>query len=142
MVRLLVMFVVVIAVVIMLINPAKAEDVDIVIDISDQTMYVETPFDYFEWNVSTGRKGYRTPTGVYQPYLLKKMHYSSKYENAPMPHSIFFYGGYAIHATEAINKLGSPASHGCIRLHPKNARWLFRLVQEYGAENTTIYIQD
>jgi lipoprotein-anchoring transpeptidase ErfK/SrfK len=105
-------------------------------------MYVETPFDYFEWNVSTGRKGYRTPTGVYQPYLLKKMHYSSKYDNAPMPHSIFFYGGYAIHATEAINKLGSPASHGCIRLHPKNARWLFRLVQEYGAENTTIYIQN
>jgi lipoprotein-anchoring transpeptidase ErfK/SrfK len=59
-----------------------------------------------------------------------------------MPHSIFFHGGYAIHATDAINKLGRPASHGCIRLHPRNARWLFRLVKDYGADNTTIYIQD
>jgi lipoprotein-anchoring transpeptidase ErfK/SrfK len=59
-----------------------------------------------------------------------------------MPHSIFFHGGYAIHATDAINKLGRPASHGCIRLHPRNARWLFQLVKDYGAGNTTIYIQN
>ena len=122
--------------------PAYAEDLTIVVDISDQTMYVETPTDYFEWDVSTGRKGYRTPTGIYQPYRLAKMHYSRKYDNAPMPHSIFFNGGYAIHATDAINKLGRPASHGCVRLHPKNARWLFQLVKDYGTENTTIYIQE
>lgn len=122
-------------------SKANAE-VDIVVDISDQTMYVETPLDAYEWPVSTGRTGHRTPTGVFQPYMMKKMHYSSKYENAPMPNSIFFYGGYAIHATNAVNRLGSPASHGCVRLHPQNAKWLFRMIQEYGKENTFIYIQD
>ena len=120
---------------------ARAE-VDIVIDVSDQRMYVETPFDFYEWDVSTGRKGFSTPRGIYQPYLLKPMHYSSKYENAPMPNSIFFHGGYAIHATEAINNLGRPASHGCVRLHPQNARWLYQLVKEYGKENVFIIVQD
>jgi lipoprotein-anchoring transpeptidase ErfK/SrfK len=133
---------IVIAAIFMLVTGAKAEEVTIVVDISDQTMHVETPTDYFEWDVSTGRKGFSTPRGIYQPYYLTKMHYSSKYNNAPMPHSIFFHGGYAIHATDAINKLGRPASHGCIRLHPRNARWLFRLVKDYGADNTTIYIQN
>jgi lipoprotein-anchoring transpeptidase ErfK/SrfK len=120
---------------------ARAE-VDIVIDVSEQRMYVETPIDYYEWDVSTGRKGYSTPRGIYQPYLLKPMHYSSKYENAPMPNSIFFHGGYAIHATEAINNLGRPASHGCVRLHPQNARWLYQIVKEYGKENVFIIVQD
>ena len=120
---------------------ARAE-VDIVIDVSDQRMYVETPFDFYEWDVSTGRKGFSTPRGIYQPYLLKPMHYSSKYENAPMPNSIFFHGGYAIHATEAINNLGRPASHGCVRLHPQNARWLYQIVKEYGKENVLIIVQD
>ena len=138
----LMVVVVVAAIFILLTDKAKAEEVTIVVDVSEQTMYVETPTDYFEWDVSTGRKGFSTPRGIYQPYYLTKMHYSSKYNNAPMPHSIFFHGGYAIHATDAINKLGRPASHGCIRLHPRNARWLFRLVKDYGADNTTIYIQD
>jgi lipoprotein-anchoring transpeptidase ErfK/SrfK len=120
---------------------AKA-DVYITISKSDQVMYVETPDATFRWKVSTGRKGYTTPSGEFQPYLLKQMHYSSKYENAPMPHSIFFHGGYAIHATNDLNRLGRPASHGCIRLHPKNARWLFRLVKDYGSENTYIQIID
>ena len=98
--------------------------------------------DFYEWDVSTGREGYSTPRGIYQPYLLKPMHYSSKYENAPMPNSIFFHGGYAIHATEAINNLGRPASHGCVRLHPQNARWLYQIVKEYGKENVFIIVQD
>ena len=68
------------------------------------------------------------------------MHYSSKYDNAPMPNSIFFHGGYAIHATYDIKRLGRPASHGCIRLSPQNARWLFQLVKDYGKENTFIEI--
>ena len=121
---------------------AKAEDVNIIVDISEQTMYVETPMESYAFEVSTGRKGYRTPTGVFQPYLLKRMHYSKKYDNAPMPNSIFFHGGYAIHATDAVNNLGRPASHGCIRLHPQNARWLYHLVNEFGKEATTIYIQE
>lgn len=122
-----------------MVGVAKAE-VFITVDKSKQEMIVETPTDTFRWDVSTGRKGYTTPSGNYQPYMLRSMHYSRKYDNAPMPHSIFFHGGYAIHATDAINKLGRPASHGCIRLHPKNARWLFRLVGEYGKENTFIRI--
>lgn len=121
---------------------AKAEDVIITVDVSDQIMLVETPTDYYEWNVSTGRKGYNTPRGVFQPYHMAKMHYSRKYDNAPMPNSIFFHGGYAIHATDAVNNLGRPASHGCIRLHPQNAKWLYRIVSEYGKENTTILIVD
>jgi lipoprotein-anchoring transpeptidase ErfK/SrfK len=120
---------------------ARAE-VDIIIDMSEQKMYVETPLEFHVWDVSTGRKGFSTPRGVYQPYLIKTMHYSSKYNNSPMPHSIFFHGGYAIHATDAINKLGRPASHGCVRLHPKNAKWLYRIVREYGKENVFIVVQD
>jgi lipoprotein-anchoring transpeptidase ErfK/SrfK len=122
-----------------MVTMANAE-VHITVVRSEQVMYVDTPQGSFVWDVSTGRKGFTTPLGKYKPYLLKKMHYSSKYENAPMPHSIFYHGGYAIHATEAVGKLGRPASHGCIRLHPRNARWLFRMVADYGKDNTFIRI--
>lgn len=118
---------------------ARAE-LFITVDISQQRMYVETPTDEYVWKISTARKGYVTPIGLYQPYLLKTMHYSSKYENAPMPNSIFFHGGYAIHATYDVKNLGRPASHGCVRLSPQNAKWLFRLVGEYGKENTFIEV--
>ena len=122
------------------VSPAMA-DLNITVDLSDQVMIVDTPGEgYAVWDVSTGRKGKGTPTGYYQPYLLKKMHYSSKYNNAPMPYSIFFEGGYAIHGTNAIQKLGMKASHGCVRLHPDNARLLFHLVNTYGKENTHIEI--
>lgn len=123
----------------MIATGAKA-DVFITVVKSEQRMYVETPTDYYEWNVSTARKGYNTPEGTYQPYLLKSMHYSSKYDNAPMPNSIFFHGGYAIHATYDVKNLGRPASHGCIRLSPQNARWLFQIVKDYGKDNTYIEI--
>ena len=142
MAKFLVMVCVVIAAIFMLLTSNARAEVDIVIDVSEQKMYVETPLEIYEWDVSTGRKGYSTPRGIYQPYMLKPMHYSSKYDNAPMPHSIFFHGGYAIHATEAINNLGRPASHGCVRLHPQNARWLYRIVKEYGKENVFIVVQD
>lgn len=121
--------------------PAIAE-VNITVDLSEQIMIVNVPDidGYTVWDVSTGKKGNGTPTGYYQPYLMKKMHYSSKYDNAPMPYSVFFHGGYAIHATDAITKLGSRASHGCVRLHPKHAKILFRLITHYGKENTHIEI--
>ncbi len=61
------------------------------------------------------------------------MHRSRKYNNAPMPHSIFFHGGYAIHATTEVAKLGRPASHGCIRLSKANAAKLFEMVKADGA---------
>ncbi len=147
MAKFFVMVTVMIAAIFMIVTGAKAgaepygeHEVIIRIDKSDQKMYVETPTDYFEWDVSTGRKGFRTPVGVFQPYLVKKMHYSSKYNNAPMPHSIFFLGGYAIHGTNDLKRLGSPASHGCIRLHPQNARWLYQIVNNYGKYNTYIEI--
>ena len=139
MTKFFVMLAVMAAAIFMLATGAKA-GVFITVDKSEQRMYVETPDATFIWDVSTGRKGYTTPSGSFQPYLLRPMHYSSKYNNAPMPHSIFFYGDYAIHATSETNKLGRTASHGCVRLHPKNARWLFRLVKDYGKDNTYIRI--
>lgn len=111
------------------------------IDISSQTMTVsENGRVLYSWKVSTGRSPYRTPRGTFRPIRMHKMWYSRKYDNAPMPHSIFFYGGYAIHGTNAVNSLGRPASHGCVRLHPSNARTLYNLVQARGAGRTKIVL--
>jgi lipoprotein-anchoring transpeptidase ErfK/SrfK len=85
------------------------------------------------WAVSTGRRGFGTPSGVYHPQRLARTWFSKKYYNSPMPHSIFFNGGYAIHGSYEIRRLGGPASHGCVRLHPANAATLFGLVQRHGA---------
>jgi lipoprotein-anchoring transpeptidase ErfK/SrfK len=111
------------------------------IDLSRQVMTISIDgYTYARWPVSTGRSGYSTPTGSYRPYLLRRMHYSSKYENSPMPHSVFFRGGYAIHGTQYVKRLGRRASHGCVRLHPSNAARLYRLVLMHGFDNTRIRI--
>ncbi|MCG5236473.1 L,D-transpeptidase [Xanthobacter oligotrophicus] len=94
----------------------------------------------YSWLVSTARRGYVTPTGVYRPQRLYREYYSRKYYNSPMPYSIFYSGGFAIHGSYAVNQLGGPASHGCIRLHPGNAATLYSLVQSYGPGNTRIVI--
>jgi hypothetical protein len=113
-------------------GPALAVTIDI--DIPSQRMLVTTAAgETMTWPVSTARKGFVTPPGSYTPYSLQKMHYSRKYDMAPMPHSIFFHEGYAIHGTGSLAQLGRPASHGCIRLAPANAAKLFRLVQLEGA---------
>jgi lipoprotein-anchoring transpeptidase ErfK/SrfK len=96
----------------------------------------------FEWKVSTAGKGYVTPTGAWKPYRMHEMWYSKKYDNAPMPHSVFFTGGYAVHATPHVKRLGQPASHGCIRLSPKNAEEFYTLVKVFGQHNTNIVIVD
>jgi lipoprotein-anchoring transpeptidase ErfK/SrfK len=93
----------------------------------------------FIWKVSTGRQGYRTPTGAWNPTWLSRDHWSKTYD-APMPFAVFFTGGYAIHATDAVAKLGQPASHGCIRLAKDNAAMFFELVKTYGKANTKIVI--
>jgi lipoprotein-anchoring transpeptidase ErfK/SrfK len=112
------------------------------IDLSRQVMTVTVGGAvYARWPVSTGRGGYSTPSGSFRPYLLKRMHYSRKYDNSPMPHSVFFRGGYAIHGTQYIKRLGRPASHGCVRLHPSNAAKLYRLVLRHGFGNTRIRIR-
>jgi hypothetical protein len=86
----------------------------------------------YRFAVSTGRAGYGTPSGTYHPQRLAASWFSKLYYNSPMPHSIFFHGGYAIHGSYEINRLGGPASHGCIRLHPTNAAALFELVKNEG----------
>lgn len=118
-------------------TPALAET-NITISKSHQMMQVDTDEGSYHWPVSTARRGYVTPTGTFHPYSLQPMHYSKKYDNAPMPHSIFFSGGYAIHATPHISNLGRPASHGCVRLHPANAATLYDIVKH--DPNTTIRI--
>ena len=111
------------------------------IDLSAQAMTVTVDgVHYATWRVSTARRGYHTPIGSFRPYLLKRMHYSSKYENSPMPYSVFFRGGYAIHGTGYVKSLGRPVSHGCVRLHPRNAATLYRLVRSYGMSSTRIVI--
>jgi lipoprotein-anchoring transpeptidase ErfK/SrfK len=113
------------------------------IDISSQVMTVsQDGYILYSWSVSTAGRGYHTPRGNYRPTRMAKMWYSRKYDNAPMPNSIFFKGGYAIHGTNHLKSLGRPASHGCVRLHPSNAQILYRLVQEYGPGNTRIVLTD
>jgi hypothetical protein len=85
------------------------------------------------WAVSTGRRGFGTPSGTFYPQRMARMWFSRKYYNSPMPYSIFFSGGYAIHGSYEIRRLGGPASHGCVRLHPANAAALFALVQRHSA---------
>ena len=90
------------------------------------------------WPVSTARGGYVTPTGSYRVGLMAPMWRSRKYHNSPMPHAMFFRGGYAIHGTYAVGHLGRPASHGCIRLAPGNAAALYGLTQAYGGTRVVI----
>ena len=118
-------------------TPAAAET-NITISKSHQLMQVDTDGETYQWRVSTARKGYYTPTGIFHPCSLQLMHYSKKYDNAPMPHSIFFSGGYAIHATPHVGNLGRTASHGCVRLHPNHAAALYEIVKH--DPNTTIRI--
>jgi hypothetical protein len=109
--------------------------VDINIDLTSQTMIVHSGAgETFVWPISSGRAGYATPRGAFRPRALYAMVHSAKYGNAPMPHSIFFYGQYAIHGTTAVGNLGRPASHGCVRISPGNAATLFAMVQRQGAE--------
>jgi lipoprotein-anchoring transpeptidase ErfK/SrfK len=84
----------------------------------------------YRWPVSTGRWGYNTPNGSYRPQWLARKWFSRKYDWSPMPYSIFFNEGYAIHGSYEVSRLGRPASHGCIRLHPANASVLFALVKD------------
>lgn len=121
-------------------TPAQAI-VLVQIDKSSQTMTVSVDgMPRYNWPVSTGRNGYGTPSGIFHPQSMARSWFSRRYYNSPMPHSIFFYHGFAIHGTTEISRLGGPVSHGCVRLHPANAATLFALVQREGPRNTTIEI--
>jgi hypothetical protein len=104
--------------------------VSITVDKSRQRLTVAVDgVPRYEWPVSTARWGYNTPNGTYHPQRLERSWYSRKYDMSPMPYSIFFAGGYAIHGSYEVSHLGRPASHGCIRLSPAHAATLFALVQ-------------
>ncbi len=111
------------------------------VDLSEQKMRVYIDGHLIHtFAVSTARRGYITPVGDYQPEWLDRYHRSKKYHNSPMPWSVFFHDGYAVHGTTAVRSLGRPASHGCVRLHPENAKIFFKLVQAVGKQNVQIAV--
>jgi len=119
--------------------PAAAEVV-VTVDKATQRMTVMVDgSERYTWAVSTGLAG-GPPTGTFRPERLERNWHSHLFGMAPMPHSIFFRGPYAIHGTTAVSRLGQRASHGCVRLHPENAATLFSLVQQQGPANTRIMI--
>jgi len=120
--------------------PARAGVVAI-IDLSAQQMTVKVDgVVRHRWPISTARRGYRTPTGTFRPQSMKVRHYSTLYHGSPMPYSIFFHGNFAIHGTYEIRNLGRRASHGCVRLHPANARTLFELIRKRGLGDAKIVV--
>jgi lipoprotein-anchoring transpeptidase ErfK/SrfK len=119
-----------------------ASKVLVIIDKPTQKMkvYVDD-VELYSWKVSSGLPGHATPSGAYTASSMNEIWYSKEWDDAPMPHAIFFTkDGHAIHATEETKKLGRPASHGCVRLAPENARSLFALVKEKGLQNTEIVL--
>lgn len=125
-----------------LVSTAASAGVVISIDKSVQQMSVSVDgVRRYTWPVSTGRTGYATPSGAYTPFRLEEDHYSKEWDDAPMPHSIFFTPkGHAIHGSFETKRLGTAASHGCVRLAPKNAATLFALVREEGLGNTKVVL--
>ena len=122
-------------------TPAGAERVEVRVSIEKQRMEVfHEGRKIHEWKVSTAKTPKVTPQGSWKPEFLSRDHRSSLYNNAPMPWAVFYDGNYAIHGTNAIKRLGKPASHGCIRLHPDNARILFRMIRAEGMENARVTV--
>ncbi|MBL8585067.1 MAG: L,D-transpeptidase [Rhizobiaceae bacterium] len=121
--------------------PGQAASLVANISLSSQTMtVVQNGRIIHRWPVSTARRGYVTPRGSWQPTRMHRMWYSRKYDNSPMPYSVFYHGGYAIHGTNYVKRLGTPASHGCVRLHTANAATFYSLVQQAGRGNTRIVV--
>jgi len=122
---------------------ALASKVDIIINKVSQKMTVKVDGDTeYVWPVSTGAAGYETPGGTYRPFRMEAEHFSKEWDDAPMPHSIFFTGqGHAIHGSFHVKSLGRRASHGCVRLAPDNAAILYDLVQKNGMSNTSISLR-
>jgi lipoprotein-anchoring transpeptidase ErfK/SrfK len=124
-----------------LVGLATAARADVVIHIDNSAQRMRVYRDgalAYVWKVSTARPGYWTPPGSYYVQRMHRMWYSRKYDMSPMPYSLFFYGGFAIHGTYSIRQLGRPASHGCVRLHPANARALYGLVGSYGGARVLV----
>jgi L,D-transpeptidase catalytic domain len=124
----------------LLASGAAQAKVAIAVDKDNQAMTVAVDgVERYHWPVSTGIPSYETPNGSFRTFRMEEDHYSKEFDDAPMPHAIFFTRiGHAIHGTDSANRLGSPASHGCVRLSRANAATLYALVQEQGVLNTTV----
>jgi hypothetical protein len=120
-----------------------ATTVQITINKVSQKMTVKVDGETeYVWPVSTGARGYETPSGKYRPFRMEEDHFSKEWDDAPMPHSIFFTGqGHAIHGSLYVKSLGRRASHGCVRLAPDNAAKLYSLVEKAGMKNTTVVLR-
>jgi L,D-transpeptidase catalytic domain len=114
--------------------------VAITVDKDNQQMTVSVDgVERYHWPVSTGIPSYETPNGSFRTFRMEQDHYSKEFDDAPMPHSIFFTKiGHAIHGTDSVGRLGTPASHGCVRLSRAHAATLYALVQQQGVLNTTV----
>jgi len=99
-------------------------------------------YRYGDWVISSGGHGYHTPRGLFGVQRMARVYFSKKYDNSPMPYSVFFSGGNAIHGTNHLRSLGHPASHGCVRLHPTHAAQLYALVEQFGAKRTRIIVSE
>ena len=121
-------------------SAAAQAKVAITVDKDNQQMTVAVDgVETYRWPVSSGLPSYETPNGSFRTFRMEEDHYSKEFDDAPMPHAIFFTKiGHAIHGTNFVNRLGSPASHGCVRLSRDNAAKLFALVKEQGVLNTTV----
>jgi lipoprotein-anchoring transpeptidase ErfK/SrfK len=122
---------------------ALAAKIDIAISKVTQKMIVKVDGETkYVWLVSTGAGKFKTPSGKFRPFRMEAEHFSKEWDDAPMPHSIFFTGqGHAIHGSYHVKRLGTAASHGCIRLAPTNAATLFKLVSKNGMSNTTVEVK-
>ena len=120
-------------------SPALAK-VDITVNKDSQIMTVAVDgVTKYRWPVSTGIPSRETPNGTFKAFRMEEDHYSKEFDDAPMPHSIFFTKiGHAIHGTDSEGRLGTPASHGCVRLSRANATTLYALVEKEGVLNTTV----
>jgi hypothetical protein len=119
---------------------AAQAKVAITVDKDAQMMTVAVDgVERYHWPVSSGNPSHETPNGSFRTFRMEEDHYSKEFDDAPMPHSIFFTKvGHAIHGTESEGRLGTPVSHGCVRLSRANATTLYALVQEQGVLNTTV----
>src|SRR5712672_4477682 len=119
---------------------AAQAKVAITVDKNNQLMTVAVDgVERYHWPVSSGLPSYETPSGSIRTFRMEEDHFSKEFDDAPMPHSIFFTKiGHAIHGTDSESRLGSPASHGCVRLSRAHASTLYELVQKEGVLNTNV----
>jgi len=122
-------------------GPARA-NILITVDKTTQQMSVTVDGQLrWQWRVSTGAPGYDTPSGTFHAFRMEASHFSKEFDDAPMPHSIFFtQRGHAVHGYLNTSHLGLPVSHGCVRLDPQNATALYALVKQEGVRNTTVVV--